>query len=54
MSETSRLINEVFAGGTKMSFSDNRKSSFGRENGPVALQSYTRVKCVAARITPRG
>ena len=47
-------INEFFAGGIEVPFGGNRKSGFGREKGMVALQSYTRVKSVAARIAPLG
>ncbi|MEO3417031.1 aldehyde dehydrogenase family protein [Roseovarius sp. CAU 1744] len=47
-------INEYFAGGIEVPFGGNRKSGFGREKGLVALQSYTRVKSVAARIASHG
>lgn len=46
-------IKEFFAGGIEVPFGGNRKSGFGREKGLVALQSYTRVKSVAARIAQR-
>jgi aldehyde dehydrogenase (NAD+)/betaine-aldehyde dehydrogenase len=43
-------INEYFAGGIETPFGGNKRSGFGREKGLEALRSYTRVKCVAARI----
>lgn len=44
------FINEYFAGGIEVPFGGNRKSGFGREKGLVALQNYTKLKSVAARI----
>lgn len=44
------FINEYFAGGIEVPFGGNRMSGFGREKGLAALEAYSRVKSVAARI----
>ncbi|EHS52372.1 Aldehyde Dehydrogenase, partial [Rhizobium sp. PDO1-076] len=44
------FINEYFAGGIEVPFGGNKMSGFGREKGLAALDSYSRVKSVAARI----
>ena len=43
-------INEYFAGGIEVPFGGNKMSGFGREKGLAALEAYSRVKSVAARI----
>ena len=43
-------INEYFAGGVAMPFGGNKHSGFGREKGMEALRSYSKLKCVAARL----
>ncbi len=43
-------INEYFAGGIEVPFGGNKMSGFGREKGLAALQSYTKLKSIAARI----
>lgn len=45
-------INEYFAGGIALPFGGNRMSGFGREKGIDALRTYTKLKSVAARVTP--
>ncbi|MBU4090271.1 MAG: aldehyde dehydrogenase family protein, partial [Alphaproteobacteria bacterium] len=44
------FINEYFAGGIEVPFGGNKRSGFGREKGLAALEAYSRVKSVAARI----
>lgn len=44
------FINEYFAGGIEVPFGGNRMSGFGREKGLAALEAYSRVKSVTARI----
>ena len=44
------FINEYFAGGISVPFGGNKLSGFGREKGLEALQSYSKIKSVAARI----
>jgi aldehyde dehydrogenase (NAD+) len=44
------FINEYFAGGIEVPFGGNKMSGFGREKGLAALEAYSRVKSVAARI----
>ncbi|NKN38926.1 aldehyde dehydrogenase family protein [Agrobacterium sp. a22-2] len=44
------FINEYFAGGIEVPFGGNKMSGFGREKGLAALDAYSRVKSVAARI----
>lgn len=43
-------INEYFAGGIELPFGGTKRSGFGREKGLAGLQSYVRIKSVAARI----
>ncbi len=43
-------INEYFAGGIEVPFGGNRMSGYGREKGLAALDAYSRVKSVVARI----
>lgn len=44
------FINEYFAGGIEVPFGGTKRSGFGREKGLAALEVYSRVKSVAARI----
>ncbi|PWV98231.1 aldehyde dehydrogenase (NAD+) [Hoeflea marina] len=44
------FINEYFAGGIEVPFGGTKMSGFGREKGLAALEVYSRVKSVAARI----
>lgn len=44
------FINEWFAGGVETPFGGFKQSGFGREKGLEALESYTQVKNVCARI----
>jgi acyl-CoA reductase-like NAD-dependent aldehyde dehydrogenase len=43
-------INEFFAGGIETPFGGNRASGFGRAKGLEALQSFSKLKCVTARL----
>jgi acyl-CoA reductase-like NAD-dependent aldehyde dehydrogenase len=44
------FVNEWFAGGVETPFGGFKRSGFGREKGLEALESYTQVKNVCARI----
>ncbi|MES2976855.1 MAG: aldehyde dehydrogenase family protein [Pseudomonadota bacterium] len=44
------FINEYFAGSIAVPFGGNKRSGFGREKGLEALNSYSRIKSVSARI----
>jgi aldehyde dehydrogenase (NAD+)/betaine-aldehyde dehydrogenase len=44
------FVNEYFAGGIEVPFGGNKMSGFGREKGLAALEAYSRVKSIAARI----
>lgn len=43
-------INEYFAGGIETPFGGNRASGFGRAKGLEALSSFSKLKCVTARL----
>jgi acyl-CoA reductase-like NAD-dependent aldehyde dehydrogenase len=43
-------INEFFAGGIETPFGGNRASGFGRTKGLEALASFSKLKCVTARL----
>jgi acyl-CoA reductase-like NAD-dependent aldehyde dehydrogenase len=43
-------INEFFAGGIETPFGGNRASGFGRAKGLEALMSFSKLKCVTARL----
>jgi acyl-CoA reductase-like NAD-dependent aldehyde dehydrogenase len=43
-------INEFFAGGVETPFGGNRASGFGRTKGLEALASFSKLKCVTARL----
>lgn len=43
-------VNEWFAGGEETPFGGFKKSGFGREKGLAAIESYTQIKNVCARI----
>ncbi|MCU0818491.1 MAG: aldehyde dehydrogenase family protein [Beijerinckiaceae bacterium] len=43
-------INEFFAGGIETPFGGNRASGFGRAKGLEALASFSKLKCVTARL----
>ncbi|OYU49362.1 MAG: aldehyde dehydrogenase [Rhizobiales bacterium PAR1] len=43
-------INEFFAGGIETPFGGNRRSGFGRAKGFDALTSYSKLKCITARL----
>lgn len=44
------FINQFFAGGVETPFGGTRNSGFGREKGLAALQNYSRIKTVTARL----
>lgn len=44
------MINEYFTGGVETPFGGCKRSGYGRERGLAALDNYTRVKTVVARI----
>ena len=43
-------INEYFAGGIETPFGGNRASGFGRAKGLEALASFSKLKCITARL----
>jgi aldehyde dehydrogenase (NAD+) len=43
-------INEFFAGGIETPFGGNRASGFGRAKGLEALASFSKLKCITARL----
>lgn len=43
-------INEFFAGGVETPFGGNRASGFGRAKGLEALSSFSKLKCITARL----
>lgn len=43
-------VNEYFAGGIEVPFGGNRMSGIGREKGLAAIEVYSRIKSVVARI----
>lgn len=45
------FINQYFAGGVETPFGGNKLSGFGREKGLAALQNYSRIKCITARLS---
>jgi len=44
------FINQFFAGGVETPFGGTRNSGFGREKGLAALQNYSRIKTVTAKL----
>lgn len=44
------FINQFFAGGVETPFGGTRNSGFGREKGLAALQNYSRLKTITARL----
>lgn len=44
------FINQFFAGGVETPFGGTRNSGFGREKGLAAMQSYSRIKTITAKL----